>query len=316
VAGDVLVDVHACGICGSDLHVLVGGSPIPRTCPGHEICGRVAVDSPELEPGTAVVVEPLRACGQCARCQSGEPNLCPALRIIGSRLPGGFAEAVVAPATSVHPLPPGLDLDTAMLAEPLAVAIHGADLGALQAGEAALVLGAGTIGLLTTLVAARRHANVTVAARHSHQAAAAHALGARHVIAADPETVRAATDRRRPDVVFETVGGDAATVDLALECVRAGGRIVTLGLFTRPITLHPLRFLAKEVRIVASMMYGRRPPRADFVVALDLLVEAREALTPLITHRVALDDIARGFAIAADKTTGALKVAVDVARAR
>jgi (R,R)-butanediol dehydrogenase / meso-butanediol dehydrogenase / diacetyl reductase len=314
MGGEVVVDVHACGICGSDLHFFLGGSPPPRACPGHEICGRVATDSPELEPGTAVVVEPIRACGACQRCRAGEPNLCPFLQILGSRLPGGFADAVVAPVASVYPLPPSLDLDTAMIAEPLAVAIHGVELGTLETGSEVLVLGAGAIGLLTAFVAARRGAAVTISARHPHQAAAAQMLGARQVIGTDPDLIKGATKTRPPDVVFETVGGDAETVDLALGCVRAGGRIVTLGLFTRPIAIHPLRFLAKEVRIVGSMMYSRRPPRPDFAVALDLLVEARQQLATLVTHRVALADIHRGFRMASDKHAGVIKVAVDVAR--
>jgi 2-desacetyl-2-hydroxyethyl bacteriochlorophyllide A dehydrogenase len=218
--------------------------------------------------------------------------------------------------TSVYAVPPPLDLDLAMLAEPLAVAIHGVDLGAVEAATDVLVLGAGVIGLLTAFVAARRGAVVTVSARYPHQATAARRLGARHVVGTDPEAIRDATANRRPAVVFETVGGDASTMELALASVRAGGRIVTLGFFTRPITLHPIRFLVKEVPVIASMMYRRRPPRPDFVAALDLLVEAGAVLVPLITHRVSLDDLDRGFDIAADKTTGAIKVAVDVARTR
>jgi threonine dehydrogenase-like Zn-dependent dehydrogenase len=149
-------------------------------------------------------------------------------------------------------------------------------------------------------------------ARHDHQARAAITLGA-DPVAADDGAVRAAVRRRRPDVVLETVGGDATTVDVALRAVRRGGRIVTLGVFTRPLQLDPIRFLAKEVRLTASMMYRRAAPRSDFATALELLGDARGRLAPLITHRVPLADIAGGFALAADKRSGAIKVAVDVA---
>src|SRR6185369_8697320 len=116
--GEVLVDVHACGICGSDIHFYGGGAPPPRTCPGHEIAGRVAAGSTLLSPGTPVVIEPLRSCGVCLACRRGEPNLCPRVEIMGSRLPGGFADALVAPLTSVHPLPDDGDRDLAILVEP------------------------------------------------------------------------------------------------------------------------------------------------------------------------------------------------------
>ena len=219
--GETLVDVHRCGICGSDLHFHSGVVAPPDVCPGHEICGRVAAGSRDLPVGTPVVVEPIRSCGHCVRCRTGEPNLCAALEIIGSQLDGGFADAVLVPSASVHPVPALLDLDTAVLAEPLAVAVHGVDLAEVGPGDVALVLGAGIIGLLTAFVAVRRGAVVAVSARHDHQAGAALALGADAVDASEA-AVRTAARRRRPDVVLETVGGDAATVDLALRAVRRG----------------------------------------------------------------------------------------------
>ncbi len=311
---EVLIDVHACGICGSDLHFYRGTSRAPRVCPGHEICGRVAAGSIPLEPGLPVVVEPLRSCGRCQSCRSGEPNLCQQLQILGSRAPGGFADAVVVPTSSVHPIPEGLDLDAAVLTEPLAVAVHAVALADLEAGDEVLILGGGTIGLLTALVAARRGFDVTISLRHPHQRLAAQRLGASRIVASERDAVLGAARRRQPDVVFETVGGQAGTLDLALESVRPGGAIVTMGLFTHPITLHPTRFLAKEVRIVSSMMYSRKNAVPDFVVALELLWDDRERLAPLVTHHVTLEAIDRGFATAADKRSGAIKVCVDVAQ--
>ncbi len=311
--GEVLVDVHACGICGSDLHAYLGDAPLPRVCPGHEICGRVAPDSPTGRPGTPVVVEPIFSCGRCARCVGGEPNLCPSLELIGGRRHGGFAEVVVAPATSVHPVPSGLDLDVAVLTEPLAVAIHGIGRVSPAAGEA-LVIGGGTIGLLTAFVLVRAGCAVTIAARHPHQREFALRLGATRAVASEREAVLEAVRGREPDVVFETVGGHAGPLDLALEAVRAGGSIVTLGVFGQPLSLHPLRFLAKEATLTASMMYSRKDGQSDFATALELLREHRDQLARVITHRVSLDRIDEGFRVAADKRSGAVKVSVDVAR--
>jgi 2-desacetyl-2-hydroxyethyl bacteriochlorophyllide A dehydrogenase len=307
---DTVVAVHACGICGSDLHYWAGNDPPPTVCLGHEICGRLITAAGALSVGTPVVVEPLVACGACPRCRAGEPNLCPRVRILGSMLAGGLADAVCVPADSVYPVPAGLDLDTAVLAEPLAVAVHAVRLAALGPSDEVLVLGAGSIGLLTAFVALQAGSRVAISARHPHQAAAAATLGIPTVIAADEPAVRAAARRSRPDVILETVGGRARTLELALRVVRPGGRIVALGKFSAPITLDPIRFLMKEVQLISSMTYSRRKPEPDFVTALRILADAPRPLASLVTHRVPLADVARGFALAADKNQGAIKVAI------
>lgn len=317
VAGpeEMLIEVHACGICGSDLHAYAGDAPLPRVCPGHEICGRVASDSPTGQPGMPVVVEPIFACGHCARCLGEEPNLCPALELIGGRRHGGFAEVVLAPARSVHPLPPDLDLDAAVLTEPLAVAVHGVGRMSPAAGSEVLVLGGGTIGLLTAFVLAQSGCEVTLAARYSHQRDRGLGVGAARVVGSERDAVlEAVRGHRAPDLVFETVGGQDGPLDLALEAVRAGGSIVTLGVFSRPLSLHPLRFLAKEATLTASLMYSRKGGRPDFATALTLLSEHRDQLASLITDRVPLERINEGFRLAGDKRAGAVKVSVDVAR--
>jgi len=310
--GEVLVRVHACGICGSDLHYFNGAAPPPSVCLGHEIVGRVASDAGGFTAGEPVVIEPLLACRSCVRCRAGQPNLCANLRILGSMAPGGLEELVAVPPETLYRLPADLDLDSAMLAEPLAVGVHAAHVGAIAPGDDVLVLGAGAIGLLAAFAAVRVGAQVTVSARHRHQAAAARALGAARVVDATPDVIARHAASAPPDIVVETVGGSAETLDLALRVVRPGGRVVALGKFTQPIALPPLRFLMKEVQLASSMTYCRQGPRPDFATALALLAE-HPRLATLVTHTVALADVARGFALAADKASGALKVAVRAA---
>jgi len=309
---EVLVAVHACGICGSDLHYYVGGDPPPAVCLGHEICGRLMTPTEAWPAGTPVVVEPLVPCGGCARCAAGEPNLCPRVQILGSMRHGGLADTVCVPRQTLYPVPDTLDLDVAVLAEPLAVAVHAVRLAAIGLGDEVMVLGAGSIGLLTAFVALKAGARVAISARHAPQRAAAAALGIPTVVESDDASVRAAARARRPDVVLETVGGMADTLELGLRIVRSGGRIVALGKFNNPIKLDPLRFLMKEVSLVSSMTYNRKGPQADFTIALELLAADPEPLAALITHRVPLAEVDRAFTLAADKTSGSIKVAVQI----
>ncbi len=224
-----------------------------------------------------------------------------------------MADVVCVPSSCVYRLPAALDLDVAVLAEPLAVAVHAVALAAIAPGENVLVLGAGAIGLLTVFAVARAGARVTVSARHPHQEATARMLGAARVIATDRDAIRIATIAEPPDVVLETVGGTAATLDLALKAVRGGGRIVVLGIFTQPIAIDPLRFIMKEVRFTGSMTYSRRGARPDFATALAHLAAERALLAQLITHRVPLAEASRGFVLAADKSSGAIKVVLTMA---
>jgi threonine dehydrogenase-like Zn-dependent dehydrogenase len=303
----VAIAVDACGICGSDLHFFSGDAPVPRVCPGHEISGRVLSSAAGLVPGLGVVVEPLLGCGTCRSCTGGEPNLCPSLQLIGRECPGGFADVLVVPTGVVHPVPDGLCLEVAMLAEPLAVALHALRKVTIGNGTEVLVLGGGTIGLLLTFLAARGGAHVTMSVRHPQQRDAALLLGAALVAMADVELPR--VPDHQPDVVFETVGGHARTLELAIDCVRPGGAIVALGVFSRSPTIDPIVCLAKEVRMVWSTMYSRSD-QSDFAGALGILRDEQVRLSRLVTHSVPLEEIQRGFSLASDKRSGAIKVAV------
>jgi 2-desacetyl-2-hydroxyethyl bacteriochlorophyllide A dehydrogenase len=316
-ADEVVLCVRACGICGSDLHWFAGGAPPPAVCPGHEIAGEVvgcgaAVTA--VAAGMRVTAEPMATCGACRWCRAGTPQLCRGLRIAGMHRPGGFAELVALPAAMLHPLPADLDWAVAALSEPMAVAVHATRLAGIGAGQRVLVLGAGAIGLLAVVAArAAGAADVWVTARHPHQQSAARRLGATRVFGTD---ARAGADRRALardhdiDAVLETVGGVADTLADAVHCVRPGGTVIVLGVFTAPPPLPATSLLVKEVRLIGSMMYDRSGPRPDFATATDLLVAHRDAVAPLVTHRYALADVQQAFETAADKHTGAIKVSV------
>ncbi len=304
--GRVSVRVRACGICGTDLHYYRGHfGPVSGICLGHEMAGEAAAVGggvTGVAEGDRVCVEPLSYCRECSYCRSGRYQLCPQRRFIGMGPPGGLAGYVDLPAYAVHPLPAGVDFELGALAEPLAVAVHGLRLAALQPGERVLVVGAGSVGLLAIAGARALGASSVVAtARHPQQAAAAARLGAL-VLEGPPSD--------GPDVAVETVGGDGSALQQAIEWVRPGGRVAVLGLFQGNSAVNASLIVVKEVVLTGGVTYGHAEHRSDFDLALDIVRGHGEDLRPLITHRFALEEVAQAFATAADKSTGAIKVSV------
>ena len=316
-ARDVIVRVRNCGICGSDLHYFHGGWPAPPVCPGHEISGEVVQVGSEvrrLRCGDRVAIEPLVVCRHCAYCRTGDYQLCTAFRLVGTMLDGGFAEVVRMPEDALFPLPVDVDFAVGALAEPLAVSVHAVRLGNVRLGDRVLVLGAGTIGLLSVAAArAAGAAEVWITARHAHQRAAAEYIGATRLFSSSDAggELSGAAAEQRPDVVIETVGGNADTLNEAIHLVRPGGSVVVLGVFTAAPSLSALSLVVKEVRLIGSLTYGRAGARADFDVALQLLAAQPERFRALITHRFPLRDITRGFETAADKRSGSIKVSIE-----
>ena len=310
--GQVRVRVERCGICGSDLHCFRGHAPQPAACPGHEMSGVVEAlgrGVTAVREGDRVAVEPALRCGTCSACRSGDYHLCARLALCGVTAPGGMASSLVVPDYTLFPLPASVDFALGALAEPVAVAMHAARLGGVREGSRVLVLGTGTIGLAA--VCAARHlgaAHVAVTARHPQQRELAAQLGADLVLDPD-EAGDARIGGQRPDVAIETVGGRAPTVGDGVRAVARAGTVVMVGLFEETPAFDPGLLLAKEVRLVGSMIYNRPAgARADFELALDCLAARSESLRALVTHTFALHDVQRAFDTAADKASGAVKV--------
>ncbi len=311
-AGEVLLRVRACGICGSDLHFYRGALPaMPNISPGHEFAGEVVelgegVDG--FSPGQRVVVEPIRVCRECAYCRTGQYQLCARRVLLGTFAPGGLAQYVAVAAYTLYPLPDDLDFEMGALVEPLAVAVHGLHLVGLSVGERVLVLGSGSIGLLAVLAARAAGAGeVIVTYRHEHQAKAALAAGASRAVKAEEA---GGLDKEGIDVVVETVGGGAPTLGQALGLVRPGGRIAVLGLFTQPVQVNALALMLKEARLAGGITYCRPGQHSDFDVAIGILRADPERARALVSHRFSLEEAAEAFAVAADKSSGSIKVQV------
>jgi L-iditol 2-dehydrogenase len=312
--GRVVVKVHNCGVCGSDLHYFTGGLPAPSVCPGHEISGEVAEVGAAVSafaPGDRVAVEPAITCGRCPNCRVGDYQLCREFKVLGTHVPGGFAEYLEMPAYALFKLPAEVGWAVAALTEPLAVGVHAVRLGNVRLGDRVLVLGAGTIGLLAALAAREAGAaEVLITARHPHQRAAAESLGVEPFSEGGDELGAYVFDNP-VDVTIETVGGSADTLNQGIFSTRPGGSVVVLGVFTGQPQINAIALMLKEIRLIGSIMYGRHGRRADFDVAIEVLRRHHEGLAGLITHHFPLARIADGYRTAADKHQKSIKVTIE-----
>ncbi len=313
-AGEVRVRVRACGVCGTDLHFFQLGALAPGHVPGHEIAGVVDALGPGvsgLRPGEPVAIEPLRSCGTCAACRAGRHSICPTLRVFGIHEPGGFAEHLIVPAARLYRVPTDLSFPLAALTEPLAVCVHGVERGGGAEGKRVLVIGAGTIGLLSVLAArSAGAAEIRLTARHPHQASLGRALGASRVLSEAEATPEALGREASADLVIETVGGRAETLRSAGAALAPGGSVSVLGVFTGAVSLDPFPLLLKEATLAWSNCYAQGPGRPDFERAIELLSRERERLARLLTHQRPLGEIESALALASDKRAGAVKVTV------
>lgn len=238
--GEVVVEVAAAGICGSELHgIATPGFRVPPLVMGHEVAGTAP-------GGRRVVVNPLLSCGACDMCAEGRPQLCRTRRLVGVHVPGGFAERVAVPAAAIHDIPGEMPFATAAIVEPLANAVHAWGMAGEPAGRRVAVVGAGTIGLVCLLVAADRGAAaVTVADPAPARRKLAARLGAAHVC----ERLEG-----EHDVVFEAVGSPAARRD-SLAALRPGGTAVWLGLAHAEAGFDGPDLVRGEKRIAGSFAY-------------------------------------------------------------
>ncbi|MGB6165200.1 MAG: alcohol dehydrogenase catalytic domain-containing protein [Pseudonocardiaceae bacterium] len=323
------------GICGSDLGLLTGrSSPYlgPLTSmpfvPGHEVLGHTLDELPGLPKGSRVVIDPVLRCAPrglaaCQACLAGHTSRCD--HITGGALAaglqtgfctdtgGGWSRRMLAHASQLHPVPDPLPDEIAVLVEPLACAVHAVRRVPISPGASVLVIGAGTVGLLTLLALRKLTAagEVYVIAKHPHQADRARDLGATQVIGTDStaRTLRRSTGALlvEPelgegyllggvDLAFECTGGSAG-LNTALRSVQAGGTVIASGMPSGGVDLTPLWY--RELLLVGAYAsaVGEEPDGGDFPAAIALAGSAPldgyvDTKYPLEQWRAALDHAA------------------------
>ena len=286
-AGDVVIKVGRCGICGSDLHMTEdpaygqdAGSIL-----GHEFAGEVIELGRGVEglaKGDLVAVSPLKSCGTCPACCDGNVSWCEAFGLQG----GGYAEYALTRPNQCVKLPKSASLADGAIIEPLAVALHGLAMSGMRIGDKVLVLGAGPIGLATAFWSRRMGAGrVAVQDVAEWQRERAMQMGAHDFIAdrADPMGAAERALDGKADIVFECVGVPGLIAQ-AVEQVRARGTIVLLGLCTKPDTFNSFAMLSKEVRLITSAFFTRH----EFEAALDALDRGAAEPRLLVTDTISL----------------------------
>lgn len=339
--GTALVRIRAVGICGSDLHGYreAKAVPVPGYWWGHEAAGEVvelrprAGETARVKVGDLVTLDPTlgRACGACEWCLQGAPVHCSQKRDNADKTANGAAagsRSADAPATDwtgcyaeyakrdvrgVFPLPASMKAQDGALVEPLAVSVHAVRRAGMREGAKVAVLGAGTIGLTAVLAAKAMGASeVYVTARHAHQAALARELGATHVLpeaaAEANRAVQELTHGQGADLVIETVGGEADTVNLSFDMVKRRGTVAFLGIFAHPMPVKMGRPLGREATVIFPLCYGSQDGKHDFEVAIELMASGKANVQPLATHRFALSEAPEAFRTADDKSTRSVKV--------
>jgi L-iditol 2-dehydrogenase len=294
---EVLVQVAACGICGSDVHGYDGssGRRIPPLIMGHEAAGTIAAVGSAvsgLAEGDRVTFDSTAYCGRCEFCGRGEVNLCNDRQVIGVscaefKRDGAFAEYVTVPAHIVYRLPDPLSFAEAAMLEAVSVALHAVRISELAGGETALVIGAGMIGLLV-LQAARAAgcSRVFVADVDATRLKLAADMGADATIHADGimQQILENTGGRGVDVVFEAVGR-GETVAAAIDCVRKGGKVTLIGNIAPEVSMPLQKVVTRQIRLQGSCASAGEYPQA-----MELISSGKIRVGPLITAIAPLSD--------------------------
>ncbi|OJG81921.1 chlorophyll synthesis pathway protein BchC [Enterococcus pallens] len=283
---------------------------------GHEFSGvveEIGEKVTNIKVGDRVAVAPLVPCGTCENCQKGEPAMCTNYSFIGSREQGAMAEYVVVPEKNCVKVPDSLSLKEAALVEPLTVAIHGIERINISAGADVLVLGAGTIGLLTVLsLRAIGVGKITVVDLNDKKLEVAKTIGADEVVNPTVQTLEDYyKETSLPEAVIETAGS-SVTQKQAIEFVSKRGKVVYVGTSTKDVVLDPETFekiLRGELEVTGSWMSYSAPfPGYEWETGLRYMSTKQVDVKPLITGLYRLEDVAEPFDKMVEANSTAIKL--------
>lgn len=307
----VLIKVHAAGICGSDIHIFHGRNPYARypVIPGHEVSGvvtEVGEAVTKLKPGDRVVVEPIQTCGNCYPCRIGRPNVCESLRVYGCHVNGGFAEYMLATEASLHRIPDSVSFKQAAMIEPMTISAQALYRTNAQAGDICLIHGAGPIGL-TTLVMAKKH-GLTCAVSELSEARTelARSFGADLLINPAKDNLEAAimdlTDGKGANIIFDAVG-IPALIESSMPLLSGAGRLLEFGYGFGTAKVDFNLMNKRELTVL-----GLRHQTHRFEPVIKLFPSLLREVDVMQTHTYTLERCYEAFAKFENKSSGACKV--------
>lgn len=298
---DVTVNLHYCGVCGTDLHIYNGdggaGEVPPGTVIGHEMAGivsQVGANVSKFAPGDRVSIDPNDPCGACYFCHNGQAHFCESMKGYGTSYNGGFAEYITVPGKQVFHIPDSLSLQAASQSETLSCCVHGIDLANIEVGQTVFVIGGGPIGqLMIQLASIAGASKVIVSEPVAEKRQKALALGATAVIDPMNDDIQAVLDREcyNVDRVIECVGS-TVTMQQALQYAGKKCTVMLFGL-TPPgaeMAIKPFQLFQRETTIVPSFI---NPYTFDRAIAL--LASGKLHMDEFITDIVPLEEINRVF---------------------
>lgn len=303
----VKVHIKAAGICGSDVSIYHGKSPVaiyPRVL-GHEMTGEVVEigsDVTNTKVGDRVIVKQTESCGECYACTHGRENVCIDLKVRGVTIDGGWAEYVVAPSHSVYPFSETIDFKSAVLIEPFTIAFHGCARGRLQVDDTLLVYGAGALGSALVTVAASFGCKIIAIDIDDEKLLQARVLGADIVLNGNNprlgELIREAANNYGPTVAIDSVC-TPRSVEFLLDVLGNAGRLVTMGFDTRVSEIAQYKITAREIDIIGSRLQYNNFPQV-----IDLFERGVIKTEGLISHVFHYTEYEKAFALV---ETGAYK---------
>jgi len=314
---DVLVQIKACGICGSDIHGFDGssGRRVPPLIMGHEAAGVVAQTGSAVtktKEGDRVTFDSMVSCGQCFFCQRGKMNLCDNRRVLGVscedyRQHGCFAEYAVVPEHIIYPMPDNLAFEHAAMIEPVSVAVHAVKRTPITKGDTAAVIGVGMIGLLVVQALKAAGCSKIIAVDLAEEKLKlAQELGAD--LSVNPKTtdavksIQEATDGRGADVTMEVVGA-TPTIKTAIESARKGGHVTLVGNLAPEVDFPLQSVVTRELTI-----YGSCASNGEYPECIDLLARGVIQAEPLISAKAPLEEGADWFERLYAAEAGLMKV--------
>ncbi|WP_414935782.1 zinc-dependent alcohol dehydrogenase family protein [Amycolatopsis sp. cmx-11-51] len=290
----VVLEVGACGICGTDLHIADGHfppTPYPIV-PGHEFAGEIVELGADVPGGwrigDRVAVDPSLFCGYCKPCRSGRGNLCENWNATGDTVNGAFAEYVAVPSANCYRMPDTMTWEQGALVEPVSCAVHGVRRIGVEAGERFLVVGAGTMGLIMQQLLQRAGAHVTMVDRNTSRLGRAKDLGA-VAVAGDVKDL----DDEKFDAAADCTGA-APAIEAAFDSLQRGGRLLVFGVAPAEarVALSPFRIYNDEITVVGSMAVMN-----SFGAALDLVADGAIDTGALLTDTLPLEQYPDALAL-------------------